>query len=77
MWDRTRVPDEAAYAPNWWRILLIDGCIGLALIVVGVLAGIGWTPIAFALVPLGVFYDYLVTKRMLRWRRLRQGESRP
>jgi hypothetical protein len=73
VWDRTPVPDDAAYASNWWRILLIDAAIGVGIAVAGVVFALTWTPIAWALVPLGVFYEYLVTKRMLRWRRLRAG----
>jgi hypothetical protein len=71
--DITPVPDEAAYAPNWWRILLIDALIGVGIAVVGVVLALAWTPVAWALVPLGAYYEYLVIKRILRWRRLRAG----
>jgi hypothetical protein len=73
VWDRRPVPDEAAHAPNWWRILLIDAAIGVGIAVVGVFLGLTWTPVAWALVPLGAYYEVLVTKRVLRWRRLRAG----
>ena len=73
MWDRTPVPDEAAYAPNWWRILLIDALIGVGIALVGVFLGLTWNVVAFALVLLGTYYEFLVVKRMLRWRRLRAG----
>ena len=71
MCDITPVPDEAAYAPNWWRILLIDACIGIGIVAVGVLLGLTWTPVAWVLVPLGIYYEFLVVKRIARWRALR------
>jgi hypothetical protein len=66
------VPDDAAYAPNWWRILLIDAGIGVVIVVVGVVLALAWSPVAWALVPLGVFYEYQVIKRVFRWRALRR-----
>jgi hypothetical protein len=75
VWDITPVPDEAAYAPNWWRILLVDAAIGVALGAVGVFLALTWTRAAWALVPLGVFYEYLVIGRFFRWRSLR--DQRP
>ena len=71
MWDITSVPDEAAYAPNWWRILLIDALIGIGIAVVGVVLALTWTRVAWVLVPLGVYYEVLVIKRIARWRALR------
>jgi hypothetical protein len=76
VWDRTLVPDEAAFASNWWRILAIDLTIGLATVVVGVAGGMRWSPLAWALVPLGAYYCFLVLKRIVRWRSLRrQGQG--
>jgi hypothetical protein len=71
VWDITPVPDEAAYASNWWRILLVDASIGVAIAAVGVVLALTWTPLAWALVPLGAYYEYLVLKRVARWRALR------
>ena len=65
------MPDEAAYAPNWWRILLIDACVGLGIAAAGVFLGVTWTPVAWVLVPLGAYYEYLVIRRVARWRALR------
>ena len=65
------MPDEAAYAPNWWRILLIDALIGVGIAVVGVVLAFTWTRAAWVLVPLGVYYEVLVIKRVARWRALR------
>jgi hypothetical protein len=73
VWDITPVPDDAAYASNWWRILLVDALIGVGIAAVGVFLGLTWTPVALLLVPLGAYYEFLVVKRMLRWRRLRAG----
>jgi hypothetical protein len=72
VWDRTPVPDEAAFAPNWWRILAVDLAIGLAIIAAGVLGGLRWSPLAWALVPLGGYYTFFVAKRIVRWRDLRR-----
>ena len=77
MCDITPVPDEAAYAPNWWRILLVDAVIGLGITAVGVFLGLTWTPIAWVLVPLGISYEFLVVKRVARWRALRATRTRP
>jgi hypothetical protein len=70
--DITRVPDEAAYAPNWWRILLVDACIGLGAIAIGVVAALGWTPLFWGLVALGAFYEVLVIRRIFHWSALRR-----
>ena len=72
VWDRTPVPDEAAFASNWWRILAIDLAIGLGTVGAGVVAGLRWHPLAWALVPLGAYYTSLVVRRIVRWRDLRR-----
>ena len=50
---------------------IILGKLAARLLHVGVFLGLTWTPLAWALVPLGVFYEYLVIKRIARWRALR------
>jgi hypothetical protein len=76
VWDITPVPDDAAYASNWWRILLVDAAIGVGIAALGVFLGLTWTPLAWALLLLGGYYEYLVVRRFFRWRSLR-GLRRP
>ena len=61
----------ATFAPNWKSVLLADATVGLLIIVLGVLlagwiAWIGWPVIA-----IGVLYVFLVVRRALQWRWLR------
>lgn len=62
------VPDDAAYASNWKRILLTDVGIGLAAVLIGVWRGGAFLVVSAA----GVVYVAAVGRRALRWRRLRQ-----
>lgn len=62
------VPDDAAYAANWKRILLTDALLGVFAVLIGV-----WRSGAFLIVSAaGVVYVAAVFRRFLRWRRLRQ-----
>jgi hypothetical protein len=65
-----QVPDNAAYARNWWRILLTDGLLGLAAVAIGLWRGGLLLVLALA----GAVYVGAVVRRFLRWRRLR-GEA--
>jgi hypothetical protein len=66
--DRMAMPDEAAYARNWWRILLTDALLGAAAVAVGV-----WRGGALLVLSLiGLVYIGLVGRRALKWRRLRR-----
>lgn len=71
VWDSAPVPDEAAYARNWWQILLTDLAIGVSMLGIGVAAALWWSPLAWLLVALGVFYSALVIRRFFKWRALR------
>ena len=62
------VPDDAAYASNWLRILGFDFVLGLVAIAIGLGKGGGFVVLAVA----GVVYDVAVARRFLRWRRLRR-----
>jgi hypothetical protein len=67
------MPDDAAYAPNWWRILLTDVALG----VVAVLVGLNRSGGFLVLVPVGVAYIGFVVRRFFRWRRLRRDREAP
>lgn len=64
--------DDAAYASNWLRIILVDLLLSVAAVAAGLWLAIerhrvfGWV-----VVPAGVAYAVLVARRGLRWRRLR------
>jgi len=63
-----QMPDEAAYARNWWRILLTDAALGVAAVAVGVWRGGAMLVVALV----GLVYIGAVGRRALKWRRLRQ-----
>ena len=64
--------DEAAYARNWWSILLIDASLGVAAAAFGVWRLLsGSALLGAALAAAGVVYVVLVGRRFLRWRSLR------
>ena len=61
----------ATFAPNWKFVLLVDASVGVVLLLLGVVATLwiewlGWV-MAFA----GVTYIFLVVRRALQWRWLR------
>jgi hypothetical protein len=65
------VPDEAAYARNWWRILATDALLGAAAVAIGLWRG---GPL-LALTAIGLVYLALVGRRALKWRRLRREQG--
>ena len=66
------MPDEAAYAVNWWRVLAVDLLLGLAALAGGVaLVASGRAVVGATLGALGGVYVVLVARRFRRWRRLR------
>lgn len=66
------MPDEAAYASNWWRILVVDAAIGFGTVAAGVVLALTWSPLAWGLVAFGGFYESLVIRRVFKWRDLRR-----
>ena len=66
-----RRDDSAAYAANWRTVLLVDGLVGLAVVVGGFLLGTYGNVLALPVVVLGVAYLVLVGRRLQHWRRLR------
>jgi hypothetical protein len=66
-----RLSDDAAYASNWRTVLCVDAAMGVAVFVAGaVLIAVGH-PLGFVAVLAGAAYAVLITRRALRWRRLR------
>ena len=69
--------DEAAYARNWWSILLVDAGLGIAAAAFGLWRLVaGSVLLGGALVATGVVYVALVGRRFLRWRTLRRAGPR-
>jgi hypothetical protein len=66
------VSDAAAYAPNWWRILLTDAALGLVAVVAGLARGGGFRVLSVV----GAVYVAAVARRFVRWRRLRASRGR-
>jgi hypothetical protein len=70
--------DDAASASNWLRIILLDLLLGLAAAVAG-----GWLAVVrhrgygWVVLVAGAAYAVLVTRRGLRWRRLRATRPPP
>ena len=59
---------DAAFAANWRTVLLVDGAMGAAVIVAGVILAIAWIPIGGGFVAsLGLGYVLLVVKRGRQW----------
>jgi hypothetical protein len=71
--DEDRLPGpKAAYASNWRTVLLVDGAMGAAVLLVGVVLAIAWNPVIGGFVgSLGLVYIALVAKRATEWRTLR------
>jgi hypothetical protein len=67
----------AASAPNWRRVLLVDACVGVVVIVLGVVALVAWdgiagTIIGWLLVLLGVAYVLAIVGRYRTWKARRR-----
>jgi hypothetical protein len=64
---------DAAYAVNWWQVLLADAAMGVVLGVIGLGVMIWWISwLGIVLIVLGVWYLLLVGRRFLQWRWLRR-----
>jgi hypothetical protein len=69
--------DEAAYARNWWSILLIDAGLGVVAAAFGLWRWLaGSEVLGGALVAAGLVYVVIVFRRFLRWRDLRSRADR-
>jgi hypothetical protein len=66
-----RRDDTAAYAANWWVVLLVDALLGLAGVIGGLLLGGYGNVLGLPLFVLGAAYIVFVALRVRRWRRLR------
>jgi uncharacterized membrane protein len=64
--------DQVAFAANWRTVLLVDGLVGVAVAVGGLVLLAVERPLLGALaVAAGLAYVGLVARRAVRWRRLR------
>ena len=61
----------ATFAPNWKTVLVADAAVGLVIVVLGVLlaAWIMW--VGLPVIAVGIVYVFLVVRRALQWRWLR------
>ena len=54
----------AAMAPNWRRVILVDGLLGIVLAIVGVVLAITWSRFGGAVIAaFGVLYLFAVIRR--------------
>jgi hypothetical protein len=68
--------DQVAFAANWRTVLLVDGLVGVAVAVGGlVLLATGRSVLGGLVVAAGLLYVGAVTRRAIRWRRLRQADG--
>jgi len=68
--------DDAAYASNWLRIILVDLLLSVAAVAAGLwLAVVRHRLYGWVVVPAGIAYAVLVARRGLRWRRLRSERT--
>jgi hypothetical protein len=64
----------AALAPNWRRVLLVDGLVGVIVLALGLLAFVAWNTIVGGIVVLlGLVYVFAVVGRYRTWRAHRQA----
>ena len=61
----------ATFAPNWKTVLAADALVGLVIVVVGFFAARWIALIGWPLVVAGLIYLFLVARRFLQWRWLR------
>lgn len=68
-----RSRDQAAYAANWRQVIAADAAVGGVGVAAGlvVLFAFRWVVIGAGVAALGVLYLAAVSRRALRWRRLR------
>ena len=61
----------ATFAPNWKAVLAADAMVGLVIVALGI-AALLWTVwIGIPVIIVGTFYVFLVVRRTLQWRWLR------
>src|SRR4051794_35033404 len=72
--DDDRLPGpRAAYAVNWLTVLVVDGAMGAAVVVAGLIALVVWNFYVGAFLMLvGCVYVAMVVRRGDQWRRLRR-----
>jgi len=72
--DEHRLPgSRAAYAANWLTVLVVDGAMGAAVVIAGLIALIVWNFYVGAFLMLvGCLYVAMVVRRGNQWRLLRR-----
>lgn len=61
----------ATFAPNWKSVLLADASVGIVMIILGAIATRWIVWVGWPIVIVGLFYVFLVVRRALQWRWLR------
>ena len=66
-----RYARTATFAPNWKSVLLADALVGVGIFVIGIFVArwIFWAGVPIIIA--GLFYVFLVVRRALQWRWLR------
>ena len=68
----------AAYASNWWQVLLVDASMGVVVLVGGIVAMFVWNVwIGAAIGALGAAYVCAVALRYQRWKATREDAGLP
>jgi hypothetical protein len=62
----------ATFAPNWKSVLATDALVGIVILVLGLAARYWLSLIGWLLVGAGIVYLFMVMRRSLQWRWLRQ-----
>jgi len=61
----------ATFAPNWKTVLAVDALMGVLVVVFGLVLS-RWYWVGWVFVPVGLIYVFLVLRRFLQWRWLRE-----
>jgi len=61
----------ATFAPNWKTVLVADAAVGLVIVVLGVLLADWIMWVGLPVIAVGIVYVFLVVRRALQWRWLR------
>jgi hypothetical protein len=63
----------AAYASNWKTVLVVDGLVGVVLLIAGIVLSIAWNPVVGGFIgACGLVYVAFIAKRAQQWRGWRE-----